>query len=122
MVDGALTSIQNGQRATLRVGSIWLYPPQTAIVWEDENAHYRFMVFDMTPQACQSADGLRWFHTTDAPQPRGRTCGVELSGMPPKHLIAQARETLRSCCDRWWRGLAMRLQAQARLAVLSAIG
>ena len=112
VVDGALTSIKiaNGRPYVLLFGFIHRKRQLSGRV----NAHYRFMVFDMTPQtpkcrwaALVSLDGC----TTAWGQDR-RSSSVR----PHPAFNHWKRETLRSCCDRWWRGL-MRLQAQARLAV-----
>ena len=66
-------------------------------------------------------EGARWHHRDTQCQPNAQQLwSLELATAPPLHLQSQADETLRWCCDRWWRGLVMRLQAQARLAVLLA--
>ncbi len=121
VVDGTLSYDEAGHRHILRAGQTIVSPPGVYRSWDDSTAHYRFLAFDLTPQDCVPVDHIRWRHRGKNVQADGCALwGVDISGPPPEQLLAQAEQAIRWCCDRWWRGVPMRVQAQARLATLIA--
>lgn len=130
VTDGTLEFWERGKRPVsqvLRAGQIMLLHSDKKRYWDESNAHYRFIEFDLiggfntyekrSHSAWQRKEGFPFV----GPQPTTSSDWKDyLRELPPTRLTDSAHSTLRWCCDRWWRSEGMRLQAQARLGSLLA--
>ena len=121
VVDGTVECLQGKKRHTLRTGGAILLPPGKSYAFRQSRAHYRFLVFDLIPQRYVEIRKGVWRHTDEQVQPNAQELwGCSLNHAPPAELLSATTATLRFCCDRWWRGVGPRMQAQARLGTFIA--